>query len=90
MGIGGHKWAWLRYYWAWVGIVSIALFMREHGLNKAYWKGSLNELSFNASEGKSTESPSPSKVSPSFRVSSSSKVLSSFVGVPCYENYASM
>ena len=42
------------------------------GENNAYWKGSLNELSFNAFEGKGTESPSPSKVSPSFFLFSSS------------------
>ena len=45
--------------------------------------------SFIAFEGKSTESPSPSKVSPSFTVSSSTKVLSWFVSVPCSKNYAS-
>ena len=60
------------------------------GSSIAYWKGSLKELSFNAFEGKSAESPSPSKVSPFFNVSSSSTVLSSFVSVPCSGIYASI
>ena len=52
----GHGWAWVPYYngWAWIPYFCSCVSM---GWNKAYWKGSLNELSLNAFEGKSTESP---------------------------------
>ena len=74
--MGGHGFDNIVHGWAWAQA-------------KLIWKGTLNELSFNAFEGKSTESPSPSKVSPPFSVSSSSKVLGWFMSVPCSKNYIS-
>ena len=65
-----HGWAWVRYYCSWVSM----------GQSKAYWKGSLNEFLVNAFEGKSTGSPSPNMLSPSFSVYSfCSPPLSSWV-----------